>query len=87
MPRLENWAYETGLRPFSDVWSITGLIYGDSRFTDGSNVRISRAKAFNRVTMELTTRSVTVYLLGDCRDNLERQIEYIREDIGENLHT
>lgn len=81
MFELHNWRYRVLMSIGGDRWGLSGRIFGNPKFPEGSENFTSTPKEFDEINMIVTTYSGSKYKLINCDGNLERQKEYIREDV------
>ncbi len=85
---LEKAEYAMNLGCGSDIWRLSGKVYGHPNFQDGSFVFVSTPTTFNEATNEMTTASGRQYVIQSYVDRA-KVIEQIKEDIankGYELH-
>lgn len=90
MPKLENWSIIFYLAspyqaPEQGEQRLQGKIYNDDRFPNGKNVITSPPVKGNREEGTVTTRSGTVYLLGEVDPRYEEAYPNARERLFNSL--
>ena len=82
MKKLHRWQYQVlMLGGFQgDVWALSGHVNDFDIVT-----YVSKPVALDEENMIATTLSGSKYKLEDCAGNLQKQIDYIKEDIEKEI--
>ena len=78
MYKLENWSHSK----YNRVWRIRGEVFKHPVYADGSSVWISCPVDFDEQNMVVQTISGSLYKLGQCAGDLNKEIVLIREDVA-----
>lgn len=86
MPRLEDWAvtfreFDPYKAPEQQRSSLCGNVYGHEKFPDGQYIVTSYVVNVNDEKEEITTRSGTVYTLGETSAAYEKKFPDARKRV------
>ena len=76
LPKLENWSWQYSRGGY---YTIKGNVYNHPNYENGTFISISTPISFNETEMILRTSSGSIYLLGECSTEKERQVQYIKD--------
>jgi hypothetical protein len=63
-----------------DEWCLGGQVFGHPEVGPGEYRYVGTPRVFDKSTMTITTWSGSKYVLGECADDINKQIAYIEED-------